>query len=391
LQREQALRLVEGKDLPLLIDDGSRDGLRLAARRNLDWLRRRPAGEMLVIGSRKVSAKDMASSLSLLLTWLEKDLGTANLAAEVIRHFDLYESIGGSGGDMLVTGYFVPEIPGSLQRSAHYPVPVYGPPKDLVKVRLDDFGQRFAGVRLVGRLRGGRLEPFPSRREIRQTGILAGREIAWAKDPVDLFFVEVQGSGILRLPDGEKMRFGYAGSNGQPYRSIGKLLIEDGKIEREKVSMQSIRAYLEAHPEDLRRVLDHNPSTVFFRPLGGPALGSLGIPVTSERSIATDHRLFPRGALAFLASEVPTLDAIGRTVKAGSLGRFVFNQDTGGAIRGPGRVDFFWGTGPQAAARAGAMKQRGRLFFLAPKERKAKTDGKKAASDGVQKEISADR
>ena len=150
--------------------------------------------------------------------------------------------------------------------------------------------------------------------------------------------------------------------------SIGKLLIDQGKIERDKVSMQSIRQYLRSHPEEIDEVLDYNQSIVFFRKLEGPALGSLGVPVTPRRSIATDHRFFPRGALCFLLTEVPAMAPDGTTVAAGPLRRFVLNHDTGGAIRGTDRADFFWGRGEEATLRAGLMKQPGRLFFLVPKE-----------------------
>ncbi len=362
-----ALRPVPEGELPFLLDDGDRAGLKVAAQRSLSWLSRRGPEDTFTFGPREVSAKSLVRGVRLFLSWLDQGMSREQLAAEVMRHFEVLESVGGSEGGMLVTGYFLPEIAASLQRSAEYAVPIYGPPPGLIRVDLGEFGERFAGVKLVGRLRQGRLVPFPERKEIRESGVLAGREIAWAKDPVDLFFLEIQGSGTLLLPDGGRQRIGYAGSNGRPYRSIGKLLIDQGKIEREKVSMQSIRAYLDAHPEEVRQVLDHNASTVFFRRLEGEPVGSLGVAVTAERSIATDLRLFPRGSLAFLVSEVPDLDAEGRTVAVAPLHRFVFNQDTGGAIRGPGRVDYFWGGGELAARRAGAMKQPGRLFFLVPK------------------------
>jgi len=175
-----------------------------------------------------------------------------------------------------------------------------------------------------------------------------------------------RGSGALRLPDGREIRIGYAGSNGRVYRSIGKKLLDDGKLERERVSMQSIREYLRQHPEEIDDVLDTNESVVFFRRLEGPPVGSLGLALSPGRSIATDQRLFPRGALGFLASEVPGPGPDGTTVAERPLRRFVVNQDTGGAIRGTDRVDFFWGRGDEAALRAGLMKQPGKLYFLVP-------------------------
>jgi membrane-bound lytic murein transglycosylase A len=178
--------------------------------------------------------------------------------------------------------------------------------------------------------------------------------------------VEVQGSGTLRLPDGTERRIGYAGSNGRPYRSIGSLLIQEGVIPRETMSMQALRAWLAANGPQCDRVLDFNESYVFFHFLEGSAVGSLGRPVTPGRSIATDSKLFPRGALAFLQTERPVALPDG-TVQWQPLSRFVLNQDTGGAIKGAGRVDVFWGRGPEAELAAGLMKQKGRLVFLVPR------------------------
>ncbi len=364
--RETALRPVPEGTLPVFLDGGDRQSLNEAIGRSRRWLAARPAGETLTFGPRQVAPRALAAALAEVQGWLAEDSGPETLAARVARRFDVLESAGGDDGGMLITGYYEPVIDGSLRRTREYRVPVYGPPGDLIRVDLELFSERFKGMKTAGRLRGSRLLPYPDRREIRASGLRAP-VLAWARDPVDLFFVEVQGSGALRLPDGRELRIGYAGANGRDYRSIGKLLIDEGAIEREKVSMQSIRAWLAAHPDEIERVLDYNPSYVFFRRLPGPPVGSLGFPVTPERSVATDHRLFPRGALGFLLTDLPAMGKDGRTVVEGPLGRFVLNQDRGGAIRGPGRADFFWGRGPLAAERAGVMKQPGRLFFLVPK------------------------
>jgi len=363
VDRHSVLRAVPATELPALLDDGDRASLRDAVALSRSWYARKPPSTAYVFGPRETTASELVSALDRFLGWLDAGLSNEQLAAEVLYAFEILESV----DSMLVTGYYEAMIDGSLRPSAKYPVPIYGPPGGMIRVDLGQFADRLVGTRIAGVLRGGRLVPFADRQELRQQP-LRGREIAWARDPVDLFFLEVQGSGALLLPDGRELRIGYAGSNGRPYRSIGRLLIDEGKVPREQMSMQAIRAYLDAHPEEVDRVLDHNPSVVFFRQLNGPPLGSLGLPVTAERSVATDLRLFPRGALGFLVSEVPRLAADGTTVAEGSLTRFVLNHDTGGAIRGAGRVDFFWGRGEQAAARAGAMKQPGRLFFLVPRQ-----------------------
>lgn len=354
---------VPWQELPSLVDDGERESLRLAIERNRDYLRRLGDREV-VFGPRTLAAGELREAYDRFAGYLREDRTPEGLAAQVAYTFDVYKS----AESMLVTGYYVPRIAASLRRSSEFKVPIYGPPGDVFRIDLSDFSEKYKGVKISGLLVGHRLLPYPDRREIRETGRLRGREIAWARDPVDVFFLEIQGSGILQLPNGREIRVGYAGANGREYRAIGRLLIERGLIEREKVSMQSIRRYLTEHPEEVREILDYNESTVFFRRLKGEPLGNLGVPVTGGRSIATDQSLFPRGALGFLVSEVPAMAEDGTTVAAGPLRRYVLNQDTGGAIRGAGRVDFFWGRGDEAAERAGLMKQPGELYFLLPKD-----------------------
>ncbi|MEM7583049.1 MAG: MltA domain-containing protein [Acidobacteriota bacterium] len=368
-----ALREVERDQFPLLLDDGDWDSFELALERNRRWLARQPDDRVFTFGPREVSVSELRAALVQLAEWLAADLSPEALAVRVAQAFDVLESVGDAEGEMLFTGYYVPVIEGSLRRSRQYNVPIYGPPGDLIRVDLGLFSERWKGMRTAGRLRGSTLVPYPDRSEIRQTNALRGREIAWAADRVDLFFIEIQGSGVLRLPDGRERRIGYAGANGREYRSIGRLLIDEGKIEREKVSMQSIRAYLAEHPDDVDRVLDYNTSVVFFRWLDGPPLGNLGFPVTAGRSIAVDQKLFPPGAFGFVQTDLPAMGADGRTVAEAPLNRFVFAQDRGGAIRGANRADFFWGRGAEAAERAGVMKQPGRLFFLVPRAEKEET------------------
>lgn len=352
---------------PDFLDHGDRTALRQSVERSRRWLERRGAERILSFGPRQVNAAELAQALGTFLDHLAKEPSAEDLAAFVIEHFEVMESVGDWSGEMLITGYYEPVIAGSRRRTAECSVPVAGRPDDLIEVRLGDFREEWEGQRLRGRLEGKRLVPYPNRGELRRSQELHRRAFAWACDPVDLFFVEVQGSGALKFPEGGEMRIGYAGANGRNYRSIGKLLIDEGEVPRENMSMQALRAWLADHPEEVNRVLDYNESVVFFRRLEGPPVGSLGFGVTAERTIATDHRLFPPGALAFLVSEIPTVAEDGSTVAAGPLQRFVLNQDTGGAIRGANRADFFWGRGPEATDRAGLMKQPGRLYFLVPR------------------------
>jgi membrane-bound lytic murein transglycosylase A len=349
---------------PPLRDDGDPASLRAAVEQSLAWLAGQPADLALVMGPRRVTVAEQTRALRGLLGVLAEAPGPERLAAYVHGNFEALESVGGADGRMLVTGYYEPVVDVSAERSAEYAVPVLRLPDDLVEVRLEAFDPRYRGERVFGRVEGRRLVPYWRRADI-DAGRLAGRglELAWARDPVDVFFMEIQGSGTLRFPDGREQRVGYAGANGRAYRAIGRLLIDEGRVPREAMSMQAIRAWLAANPGERQRVLQHNESYIFFRPLAGPPEGSLGRPLTPGRSVATDSRLFPPAALAFLDTEQPERSADG-AVRWVSLSRFVLNQDTGGAIRGAGRVDFFWGRGERAAFAAGLMRQPGRLHVL---------------------------
>jgi membrane-bound lytic murein transglycosylase A len=358
---------------PALRDDGDPASLRAALAESLAWLATQPPDRVIVAGPRRITVAEQTRALQDLLGALSATPGPEALAAYIRDRFEPLEAAGGADGKMLVTGYYEPVIDASEQPTSEYAVPIFGLPDDLVEVRLEAFDPRYRGERLFGRLEGRRLVPYWRRAEI-DAGRLAGRglELAWARDPVDLFFMEVQGSGTLRFPDGRERRVGYAGANGRPYRAIGRLLIDEGRVPREAMSMQAIREWLRAHPEEQERVLQHNESFVFFRPLPGAPEGSLGRPLTPGRSVATDARLFPPAALAFVETERPERAPDG-SVRWVPLRRLVLNQDTGGAIRGAGRIDFFWGRGEEAAFAAGLMRQPGRLYFLVPRAPAART------------------
>jgi membrane-bound lytic murein transglycosylase A len=350
-----------------LLDDGDHESLRAAIRQSLAWLELQPPERALAFGPHAITAAAQRRALARLLDDLADDPPADVLAARVLRQFEPLRSVGATDGSVLVTGYHEPVIDAATEPDPAYPTPILGVPDDLIEGALEAFDPRFRAERIFGRLEGRRLVPYWTRSEI-EGGRIAARApvLAWARDPVDVFFMEIQGSGTLRLPDGREIRVGYAAANGRAYRSIGRLLIDEGRLARETVSLQTIRAWLAAHPQERARVLHHNESYVFFRRLDGPPLGSLGVPVTPGRSIATDGRLFPPGALAFLRTDRP------RPARDGSLRwlplrRFVLNQDTGGAIRGAGRVDLFWGRGADAELAAGLMKQPGDLYFLAPR------------------------
>jgi membrane-bound lytic murein transglycosylase A len=265
------------------------------------------------------------------------------------RHFEAVEV---GDGAAFATGYYEPEIRGSRTRQPGYDVPVYAVPPDLLEANPA------TGERGRGRVdENGTYVLYYDRAAI-ENGVLAGRglEIGWAADPVDLFFLQIQGSGRLQLPDGGVMRIGYAGQNGREYVAIGRLLRDRGLI-APPVSMQKIVEWLHAHPEEGRAVMQENLSYIFFRELTGPGpLGALGRPVTPQVSVAADPRFIPLGAPVLL-SNMDNPRANGLWIA----------QDTGGAIRGPNRVDTFWGAGPAAATTAGSMQSRGRALILLPR------------------------
>ncbi len=256
----------------------------------------------------------------------------------------------------LMTGYYEPLLRGSLEPDARYRYPLYGEPEDLLEIDLAELYPELEGKRLRGRLIGKRVVPYYDRRHIAEA---EAPVICWVDDRIALFFLEVQGSGKILLESGDVLHVGYKNQNGRPYRSIGRYLVERGAIDAETVSLQSIRSWLAAHPEAVETLLEVNPSVVFFQSRSVGATGSLGLELTPGRSVAVDRRHIPLGAMLYLESEDP-LDGT-------PLERVVFAQDTGGAIRGKLRADFFWGSGREAEAKAGRMKSDTRFWILLPK------------------------
>ena len=270
---------------------------------------------------------------------------------------DQFETVQIADGRAFATGYYEPEIAGSRTRRAGYETPIYGVPADLVEVDLTPFAADLAGRKIRGRVEGDRFVPYPDRTAI-ENGALAGRApvIAYAADPVELFFLQVQGSGRLRLPDGGVMRIGYASQNGRAYTGIGALMRDRGLVQPGQASMQGIMAYLRANPEQGRAIMRENKSYVFLRELTGPGpLGAMGVPVTANGSVAADPRFVPLGAPVFLSLD-----------RAEASGLWVA-QDTGGAIKGANRFDTFWGAGEEARAFAGGLTARGTAFLLVPR------------------------
>jgi len=260
-----------------------------------------------------------------------------------------------------ITGYYEPLLRGSRRASAQYRFPVYGVPDDLLTIDLSDVYPELKNMRLRGRLDGKRVVPYYPRADIQAGKGANGRELVWVEDAVDLFFLQIQGSGKVALDSGEIIRLSYADQNGHPYRSVGRLLVERGELTLDQASMQGIRAWGNRNPDKLPELLNSNASFVFFREqpgdIPGP-VGALGIPLTAGRSLAVDARVIPLGAPVFLSTTQPN--------STQPLNRLMAAQDTGGAIRGAVRADFYWGSGDEAGAQAGRMRQPGRLWVLLP-------------------------
>ncbi len=280
--------------------------------------------------------------------------------------FDPFQVINPDGSDSgLITGYYEPLLHGARKRGGIYQTPLYLPPSDLLTIDMASLYPDLKGMRLRGYVVGNKVIPYPSRADLLQSGALAGKEICWVDDSVDAFFLQVQGSGRVFMPDTKEIiRVAYADQNGQPYKSIGRYLVDKGELKLEQASAQGIKHWIATHPSRESEVLNANPSFVFFKeeklidPSRGPD-GALGVPLTEKRSIAIDTQFLPLGAPVFISTTQPNSDL--------PVKRLMMAQDTGGAIRGAVRADFFWGFGTQAGEMAGRMKQRGMLWVLWPK------------------------
>ena len=278
--------------------------------------------------------------------------------------FTPYQVFNPDGSEQgMITGYYEPLLKGSRIRTERFRYPLYGVPDDLLTIDLGEAYPLLKDQRLRGRLQGKRVVPYYNRAEI-DAGApsLIGRELYWVENAVELFFLQIQGSGRIELPDGTQMKVGYADQNGYPYVSIGRKLVEMGELQLAQASMQSIKEWAEKNPERLTALLEQNASYVFFRELPhglSAPLGALGVPLTPEYSLAVDPRTIPLGAPVFLSTTYPNDSA--------PLNRLMMAQDTGGAIKGAVRADFFWGFGEWAGMQAGKMKQPGRLWVLFPR------------------------
>jgi membrane-bound lytic murein transglycosylase A len=352
---------------PVMVDDLDRPSLQLGLQRSLDYLRRIPPDRGLPFGDRRLSVTTLRHTLEAFEQVLAQAPTPEALNAALYEQFEVVQAAGRNGqGNVLFTGYHEIMLKGSLQPTEEFTYPLYAPPADLLAIDLGLFHPRYAGEQLVARYDDGKILPYFTRREIDTEGKLRGRglELAWLRDAVEGFFLHVEGSGQIHLPDGQTLYLNYAASNGHPYRSIGRLLLDEGRLTQDSMSLQELRRYFRAHPQERLRVLSANPRYIFFRQVDQGPRGSLDFILVPGRSIATDSRLFPPAGLAFIQTQKPILNAQGEITGWQHFSRFVFNHDTGSAITGPGRVDLFWGSDTAAEMAAGHMQHPGKLFFL---------------------------
>ena len=357
----QAMRLTQRP--PPLRDDLPLSELMDAIGAEITQLARAPESTVLRFGPAVYTRAEYLKGLQRLVELGKSARSPGEFTEKVGREFDFYEVYGQqSWGDVFMTSYYEPVLQGSLKPEGSFTQPLYSTPEDLLSLNLAAFDPKFADERkLRGRLVNRAVVPYYTREEIDARGALRNRRLELCfVDPIDAFNLQIQGSGTVKLADGRELRLNYAEKNGQPYQSIGNFLRK--VIPAGQMNMPSIEAYLRRlDAANLQRTLIQNPSYVFFKLANQNALTAFGVPATAGRTIATDPRYFPKGALAFLVSPRPK-DGAGEEIS-----RFVLDQDVGGAIKGAGRLDLFWGRGGDAGAHAGQVQQRGTLYYLAPK------------------------
>ncbi|MDD5435564.1 MAG: MltA domain-containing protein [Nitrospira sp.] len=327
--------------------DIDRNLLRNAVITNLSYLEGAGKDRTFDYGGRRVRAEDVARTQRTFLQIMDNAVSDEMLKILMKDFFEWYQASGVDGhGTVVFTGYYVPVLEGSLYQSEKYRYPVYKTPHELQK----DI-------------------PYFTREEIDGKKFLNGKglEIAWLSDPVEAYFLHIQGSGIIRLPDGSAVGVHYSGNNGYAYKSIGKMMIEQRIINQNDGSLEGIKRFFRNHPERVDEILFQNPRYIFFAIDNSPAKGSLKVALTPGYSIATDPEIFPKGGLSLITTKMPVADSSGRVKDYDTIQRFVLSQDEGGAIKGPGRVDLFWGAGPDAGLKAGYMKEKGDMYFLLQK------------------------
>jgi membrane-bound lytic murein transglycosylase A len=348
---------VAAKDIDFA-DDLDTNSLELAIERSINYYENAGRDKVYRVADRLINAQQLKETLQSFHAILRKTGNKADLNKKIAAEFNVYRVAGsGNSPDALFTGYYEPLLEGSLERTEKYKYPLYRVPPDLIKKDNQ-----------IGRIKDGKFVSYYSRRKIDVDAVLQGKnlELVWVSDPVELFSLHIQGSGKIKLENGDLRTVGFAQTNGRPFRSVTKYMLENGKINSSEASYR--HEFLRGKSdEEVYDVLSHNERYTFFRFLDKEPVGSLGEPVTPGRSIATDPDFFPEGALAFIRLRKPVFDDDGKIKEKVDFSRFVLNQDKGSAIEGPGRVDLFCGFGIEAENMAGTLKENGELYLLLKK------------------------
>jgi len=354
------------------------DHLRIAIANSLNYFSKPSSQAFYPYG--EIRHEQAVASLRAFTELLDSGLRGEELNNAIREKFDVYISVGcDDHGTVLFTGYYTPVFNGSEQPGGQFRYPLYQQPDDLVKGENGEIKGR--------KLPDGSIVQYPSRAEIEQTKMLAGKELVWLSNPFEAYVAHVQGSAKIRLPDGKIITIGYAANNGHEYKSIRQELIDDKKIPAEKMSLEAMIDYFKKHPEDAETYIQRNPRYVFFRLEQGQPRGSLNEPVIAYRSIATDKSIYPRGCLAFLTTKLPQVK--GTRIQVSQFDGFVLDQDTGGAIRAPGRCDVYMGQGKLAGRLAGQTTQEGQLYYLFLKPSLVGTPVMKRAASAPEAEFPA--
>ena len=359
---------------PAFDDDADTATLREAALQSLTYYKAQPVDSLFTLAKDTYTAQDLADSMAYFVDVMDQAPTREAWKTAVRRQFQVYQSVGADPHQTVTfSAYYEPTISARLRRTATYRYPIYGRPSDLIDVDLGQFDPIYQGARLSGRRQDHHLVPYYTRGDIDSRHRIRRKApvIAWAKNPADIFFLQIEGSGWLDVGRKRKLRVRYDGDNGRRYRSVGQYLIATGRIENNRLSHAGFERYLNDHPRDRQAWLNVDERYVFFRidrsSSSAYAYGNLEVPLTAGRSVATDPKLFPKGLLGWMATDQPVLNEEGDVVSTTTLTRFVLNQDEGGAIQGPGRVDFFVGDARSALRYAVHFWQHGTLYFLVKK------------------------
>lgn len=356
----QLVALSAEECLATLRDDASLESLRRALERSEEHLARASAERPLTVLDRSVSVTGLFAVVRAARAALAEG---RDVATDLCARFGVYRA--DPAGRMLVTGYYEPEIAASREPTERFKYPLYRVPNDLIEVDLEKICPDCPAGKRYGRIKDYKLVPYYTRAEI-DAGRLANKdyELVWLDDPVEVFFLHVQGSATLRLEDGTEMQVSYAGSNDRPYTSIGRMLVEQGKIELAHATLQGLKAYLRDHPQEQAAIFAANERYIFFRTVAAGPVGSAGVVLTPGRSIAADRSVYPPGALTFM--RIFDRDSPAAAVPSPTFSRFMLIQDTGIAIQGPGRIDVFWGSGTEGETVAGGMRDPGEIYLILP-------------------------